>query len=1487
MADRGVASLKSAAEIEREAKVREHGLAQESRKGGAAVFEFDPDATPEEKAAQAAKAIPGELSLAKGKVTDITQAIQNSTSSHRSNGATNGRNGAQALPDEPKTPKTPGMVNGQPKAGDGDWSRTGWEPQFGSLNDTFGLDDVVAEDHQTFLESKLDDKFFGDWYHNAGVIGFACLSTWFLTLIGGGLGWVIIVMACCATYYRTSIRRVRRNIHDDLNREFAKSRLDTDVESLEWLNSFTVKFWPIYQPVLATTIINVVDQVLEGATPGFLDSLKLPTFTLGTKPPRIEFVKTYPKTEDDIIEMDWKFSFTPNDTADLTSRQLRNKVNPKVVLEARVGKGLASKGVPIVVEDMAFSGVMKVKIKLQLAFPHIEKVDVCFLGKPTFDYVLKPLGGETFGIDIGFLPGLNTFIQEMIHANLGPMFYAPNVFTVEVAKMLGGAPIDTAIGVLVVTIHNAHGLKNPDKFSGTPDPYAVFSINNREEIGKTKVVNEDANPKWNETKYILVNNYNDSLTMTVYDWNEFRKDKELGVATFALDKLQEDPEQENIVTPVMVGGKARGQVSCDFRFFPILESAVLEDGTKEPAPESNTGILRFTISQAKDLDSSKSLVGLLSPYAIQTLNGKTINRTKTVKRNNNPIWEVSKEILVANRKTAKLGLQIKDERDLAANPLLGTYMIKLDDLIDNNSKGTEWFNLSDAKTGKVKMTAQWKPVAIKGALGGTGGYITPIGVMRVHLQSARDLRNLEALGKSDPYVHVLLSGVEKARTVTFNSDLNPNWNEILYIPVHSPREKLTLEVMDQENMGKDRSLGHLDVNCDEYIKQGEDGLWLEHSEKINRSEGLKLDRGVKGTLNFSVAFYPCLNIADPDDEEAAGPKLREGEKNEQFVEQKVEKTAVDIENEKSKAQIEENTLAEAAAGSDSDGDEKKTPKIRLTPEELVKYDSGLLVFKIIEGQLAHKGCYLEVLMDDMLYPAYSTARIKSKNTKFGEIGDAFVRELEFSEVTLRLREHGKDGEQEDEILGKLTGKTLETVKKCLNNPTILSLKDKDGEVSKVKISLNYIPVMMTLDPSESISNMGTLRVDILDAANLPSADRNGKSDPYCIFALDSKPVHKTDVQKKTLHPSWNEFFETKVVSRTAANFAVDILDWDLAGKAGFLGRGQIDLTQLEPFKPKTIVIKLTGKQGQEGRFGELRLRLLFRSDYVTRSRQGSSTFHGTFATPGKVVTGVAGTPLKVGSFAAGGITKGASFLKKSAFGRKAKDPNGVTEEMDQEMLTSSSAVSNGGATKGTSEGGVAAYDPDGNQVALDGSEDNLDPGQRAPGKRAGLSHSPSTAGSPHNRNRSVSSTLSVPGAAPGGADHGMATVRIVAASGFPTNSNVQLRFKTLDKGKELCKSKSVKSSTGEWAWDESFTFNCTADQQFKVYAKDNHLLRGDEELGEGLFVVDDTGNGGDTVVPVGQGKVVLRTSFKSSETASSASPRNRRGGLLKVRSHAS
>ena len=872
------------------------------------------------------------------------------------------------------------------------------------------------------MNSLKDTKPLIDWYHNTGVIVFACLGSWVVAILGGGLAWVFILMACCGTYYRTSIRRVRRNFRDDVNREMAKARLETDTESLEWINSFLVKFWPIYAPVLCETIISSVDQVLSTSTPAFLDSMRMKSFTLGTKPPRMDHVKTYPKAEDDTVLMDWKFSFTPNDTMDLTARQLKNKINPKIVLEIRLGKGVISKGIDVIVEDFAFSGLMRVKVKLQIPFPHIEKVEICFLGRPTIDYVCKPLGGDTLGFDINFIPGLESFIQEQIHGNLAPIMYDPNVFPIEIAKMLAGNPVDTAIGVLAVTFHGAQGLKNPDKLAGTPDPYAAVSLNSREPLGKTKTIKQNANPRWNETIYVILTSLVDTLTLQTYDWNEYRKDKELGTATFALDNLEQATEHENLQLEVMANGKARGVIQADVHFFPVLEGRKLEDGSQEAAPESNTGIARFTVEQAKDLDGTKSLVGQLNPYAILLLNGKEVHQTRKLKRTNNPIWpDGFKEILVTDRKTARLGIVIKDERDLGADPILGTYQIKLDDMMQLMEKGQEWYNLAGAKVGRAKLMLQWKPVAMKGITGGSGGYITPIGVMRLHFQSARDLRNVETMGKSDPYVRVLLSGIEKGKTVTFQNNLNPDWDEVIYVPMHSTREKLILEVMDQENLGKDRSLGLVELSAADYIHQAENGEYEVHDQKRPMSEYLRMQgKGQpKGKLSFTVAFYPTLNVVDPEEEAAEKAALGEA----------AAKTSVDtvrpsvdigsrqsLENGQAAAAAEKGREAgkldtslagQLAKGEkeqeETDGDVKAAPKLRLTPEELVKHgkdtnfvdtasftdgmvvtESGLIIFKLIEGTLARTNVHLEVVMDDMVFPSYRSPKARSRQTRFGE-----------------------------------------------------------------------------------------------------------------------------------------------------------------------------------------------------------------------------------------------------------------------------------------------------------------------------------------------------------------------------------------------------------------------------------------------------------------------------------------------------------------------
>jgi Ca2+-dependent lipid-binding protein len=605
--------------------------------------------------------------------------------------------------------------------------------------------------------------------------------------------------------------------------------------------------------------------------------------------------------------------------------------------------------------------------------------------------------------------------------------------------------------VIAITLHGAQGLKNTDKFSGTPDPYAVVSLNKRQPLAQTKVVKENANPRWNETHYVIITSFNDSLDIDVYDYNDIRKDKKLGSTSFTLDNVEEVYEHENERLELKHDGKARGVVLADIRFFPVLEPRKLDDGSVEPAPESNQGILRFTVEQAKELDGSKSMVGLLNPYAMLLLNGKEVHTSKKLKRTNNPIWDNgSKEILITDRRNAKLGVAIKDDRDLAGDQLIGTYQIKLDDMLDFMGKGQQWYNLAAAKTGRVKMMAQWRPVAIAGIATGTGGYKTPIGVLRLHFKYARQLRNVEALGKSDPYVRVVSAGVERGRTVTFKNNLDPDWDEIIYVPLQTPKGRMQLEVMDAESVGKDRSLGLTEIDKADYMVQGENGEWLVHDEKVERSDGLRMHgKGtVKGMLTYTVAFYPTLNIADPEEEEEKEKEKAQEKEKEAASEN--DKASLGRPSLDTKASVRQSLDVRSSDGKEvampltptspsssnfprKSRDDKEPPKVYLTPQELLRHESGVVIFRLMEADLPKSQSRIEVFVDDMAFPSYVSSTARSRHNKFDEMGDCFIRELEFSKLTIVVSERTdkNDDDHKQHTLARLSGNTLDTLKQCL------------------------------------------------------------------------------------------------------------------------------------------------------------------------------------------------------------------------------------------------------------------------------------------------------------------------------------------------------------------------------------------------------------------------------------------------------------------------
>jgi len=429
-----------------------------------------------------------------------------------------------------------------------------------------------------------------------------------------------------------------------------------------------------------------------------------------------------------------------------------------------------------------------------------------------------------------------------------------------------------------------------------------------------------------------------------------------------------------------------------------------------------------------------------------------------------------------------------------------------------------------------------------------------------------------------------------------------------------------------------------------------------------------------------------------------------------------------------------------------------------------------------------------------------------------------------------------------------------------SHPTILKLQDEQGQISTIKVSLKYIPVRMQLDPSESINNMGKLRVDVLDAANLPSADRNGYSDPYCKFDLNGQFVFKTKVQKKTLQPVWNENFEVNVPSRTAAKFVCNVYDWDFGEKADFLGSANINLGSLDPFKAQEYNLPLDGKSGS------VRLRLIFRPDYITRSRQGSSTFSGTFATPGKIVTGVAGVPLKGVGLAAQGVGKGASFIRHGFKSKKKGEED-----------------TNGAGTLDAEDIEVTNNDSFGTPARAGGLPTSViqtpDAPVTPPGTALGV------ALTPHSRTKSFGgSSMNSTALGTSAASTGTANFTIISASGYPPSSSVMVYIKQMGaKPKVIHKTEHIKSPSGTVKFNDkkdSFKCPCSADTQFQIQVKAHNTFGSDDDLGEGLFFVDESGGGLEKHVKAGSGHVVLKSNFVLvAENGASDSPRS--GGLRK------
>lgn len=293
-------------------------------------------------------------------------------------------------------------------------------------------------------------------------------------------------------------------------------------EQVKWLNKQLSKLWPFIAEAATAIVKDSVEPLLDDYRPAGITSLRFSKFSLGNVPPKIEGIKVQSLKKGQII-MDIDFRWGGD---------------PSIILavEALVAS------LPIQLKDLQVFTIVRVIFQLSEEIPCISAVVVALLSepKPRIDYVLKAVGGSLTAI-----PGLSDMIDDTVQSIVSDQLEWPHRIVVP----LGGVDVDISElelkpqGRISITVVKAASLKNMEVI-GKSDPYVTLHIRPILKV-KTKVVNNNLNPVWNETfELIAEDKETQSIIFEVFDEDEISQDKKLGIVKLPLVDLEAETSKE-------------------------------------------------------------------------------------------------------------------------------------------------------------------------------------------------------------------------------------------------------------------------------------------------------------------------------------------------------------------------------------------------------------------------------------------------------------------------------------------------------------------------------------------------------------------------------------------------------------------------------------------------------------------------------------------------------------------------------------------------------------------------------------------------------------------------------------------------------------------------------------------------------------------------------------------------------------------------------
>eukprot|EP01018_Ginkgo_biloba_P014419 Gb_10192 [translate_table: standard] len=306
------------------------------------------------------------------------------------------------------------------------------------------------------------------------------------------------------------------------------------------------------------------------------------------------------------------------------------------------------------------------------------------------------------------------------------------------------------VGMLEVKLVQAKELPNKDLI-GKSDPFALLYIRPiRDRIKKSKTINNQLNPVWNEHFDFEVEDVaTQHLVVKIYDEEGLQEAELMGCAQVHLKDL-EPGNLTDLWLPLVKDletrrdTKYRGQVHLELLYCPFgmengftspfatgaspfamtslekaltngmngqklssLDSKLTSPGTRKDIVR---GVLSVTVKRAENLNAT-DLLGKADPYVVLTMKKTDAKKkTRVASKNLNPEWNQTFDFVVEDALHDMLILEVWDH-DTFGKDFMGKCVLTLTKVLHEGEYDAD-LQLEGVKSGRLFLHLKWTPQPI-------------------------------------------------------------------------------------------------------------------------------------------------------------------------------------------------------------------------------------------------------------------------------------------------------------------------------------------------------------------------------------------------------------------------------------------------------------------------------------------------------------------------------------------------------------------------------------------------------------------------------------------------------------------------------------------------------------------------------------------------------------------------------------------------------